>query len=200
MNSQRTSGRTKVRPLVENPVDGVLMLLIPGGVFLAGGPEADEGGGKPFEVDLPSYYLALHPVTNAQYARFLTARRPSTKELCKWILLERDSSVVAANGRFKADEAKADHPVVQVSWHGAEAYCEWARVRLPSELEWGKGSTRNRRPGIPVGEDMESRQVPEPRKLRQCRHVRSVGVSDRLQSLGTLPDVRQCLGMVRGLV
>src|SRR5665213_3378905 len=56
--------------VIENAKDGSLLRFIPGGKFQAGGTGSDEGGGV-FEVEIPSYYMAMHPVTNGQYERFV---------------------------------------------------------------------------------------------------------------------------------
>lgn len=128
------------RLLCENPRDGTVLLLVPEGEFLAGGPGRDEGYGQSFPVRLPDYYLAMHPVTNLQYARFLEEVGACEADVKQWILLDGDCGVVRGRDGFAAAPGADDHPVSQVSWPGATAYASWAGLRLPSELEWEKGA------------------------------------------------------------
>jgi len=63
-----------VSPLIEKPDRWQRVGVGAGREFLAGGKGSDEGGG-PFAVELPAFYLGLHPVTNAQYQRFVEATK-----------------------------------------------------------------------------------------------------------------------------
>jgi formylglycine-generating enzyme required for sulfatase activity len=111
------------------------MVLIPAGEFLMGSdPEKDkyaEDNEQPqHSLYLPDYYIAKTPVTNAQYAAFVEAGHKPPKH---W------------KGK-KPPQGKKDHPVVNVSWHDAMAYCKWLAeltgkaYRLPSEAEWEKAA------------------------------------------------------------
>ncbi len=76
-------------------------------------------------VNLPAYWIGRTEVTNAQYLRFVRETGHQTPE--HW-----------ARGRPPA--GLEDFPVVYVSWEDARAYCEWAELRLPTELEWEKAA------------------------------------------------------------
>jgi formylglycine-generating enzyme required for sulfatase activity len=103
--------------LVTHPVDGKAMTLVREGPFPAG------AGGEP--TWLPSFYLDVYPVTNADFARFTAATGHPGPE--HWMDGEPPSGL-------------RDHPVVNVTHKDARAYAAWAGKRLPSALEWEKAA------------------------------------------------------------
>ena len=108
---------------------GLRFCRIPGGTYLVGSP-LDEAGryadeAAPHRVTLKPFYLAATLTTNAQYACFIKATGHPAP------LYWQDCNLNAPN-----------QPVVGVSWHDAQAYCQWLTRetgvvhRLPTEAEW----------------------------------------------------------------
>lgn len=102
--------------------DNSEMAMIPASAFVMGSPagegEADEHPCR--EVWLEAFYIDRHKVTVAQFKKFCTMMRREMREQPSW--------------------STDSHPVVNVSWYDAAAYCEWAGKQLPSEAQWEKAA------------------------------------------------------------
>lgn len=103
---------------------------------------ADEG--PVHTVVLPNYFIGEKEITNTDYCRFLNALDSmgqlsvdGTVGSLKYIDLEdEDVQIIYKGNKFIAKAGFEQHPVVEVSWYGAKAYCNWYGLRLPTEASW----------------------------------------------------------------
>ncbi len=111
-----------------------------------------EGEDDRHQEELPAYRIDLMPVTQAEYAEFVTAKRAAAPSIdaAAWSKqgFVQDYSIVE---KFNWKDGgpptgHEDHPVVLVTWEEASAYCKWrgdvggGTRRLPTESEFEKAA------------------------------------------------------------
>jgi len=127
------------------PVFEPQMVRIPAGKFLMGSTKEQAaqaikyGLDKQYTeweqpqhtVDLSEYFIGKYPITNREYQAFV--REAKHKPPQGW-----------DGDQFPPE--RGSHPVVNVSWDNANAYCKWLseksnkQYRLPTEAEWEKAA------------------------------------------------------------
>jgi formylglycine-generating enzyme required for sulfatase activity len=134
---------------------GMPLVLVPAGKFRMGSPDTDpdryDDEEPQHEVQITQpFYLGKFAVTRGQFRKFVQATGHRTEA-------ERDGKgaggydadkrgfyypVVGRNWLNTGFEQTDEHPVVNVSWNDAQAFCAWLsqkegkQYRLPREAEW----------------------------------------------------------------
>ncbi len=103
--------------------DGMVEVFVPAGEFLMGSTSSDGDAyddEKPqHTVYLDAYWIDQTEVTQGMYAKCVAAGQCS-------------SPLYSSGGDT--------YPVIGVDWNDAQAYCDWAAARLPTEAEWEKAA------------------------------------------------------------
>ena len=127
---------------------------IPGGVFVLGSPNdrpfVFDNEMRAHEVQVKPFSISRTAVTNAEFAAFVKARGYERREFWsdagwRWregagaghpAYWQREGNKWLRRNFNEWVSLEDRLPVLHVNWHEADAYCRWARRRLPTEAEW----------------------------------------------------------------
>jgi len=126
--------------------DGMTQVFIHEGTFIMGGldvyRENDEQ--PPHEVFVSAFWMDQVEVTNGMYNLCIQAGACRIPEKIR----SDNREEYFGNPEFQ------DYPVVYVTWFDANAYCQWAGRRLPTEAEWERAARGDDKRNYPWGDEL----------------------------------------------
>ena len=141
--------------LWENPIDGEKLVCIPSGDFIMGSKDSNTIAQKKREellfekIYLDAFWIDETEVSVRQFRQFVKETGYKTdveiNHSGQTMSIAENKWHVNPNAdwlhpRGTSEMAEDDHPVTQVTWNDAMAYCEWAGRTLPTEAQWEKAA------------------------------------------------------------
>ncbi len=117
-------------------------------------PEVFENETPARRVTVGDFRMDRHEVSHRRFAAFLEARPEWQPERLPSDRHNGDYLRGWSAGSFP--EGKGDHPVVDVTWHAAQAFCRWSDGRLPTEAEWEYAARCGDEREFPWGNELPS--------------------------------------------
>ena len=149
------------KPIKSEFINQLEFVKIPSGIFIQGSVGNDNisfDNEKPsFIKSIKSFLISQTCVTQLMYLNFIKDKGYQRKELwCnqgwQWIVknqINKPLYWIKENNKWyrryfdKKVPLEESHPVVNISWFEAKAFCKWIGGRLPSESEWEYVATNN---------------------------------------------------------
>jgi formylglycine-generating enzyme required for sulfatase activity len=133
------------------------VVRVPAGPFAMGSAAGRKDEQPVHEVHLDAYYIDRFEVSNAQFAAFLNdvQRNADLEGHALLDLDDADAQIHRGERGVEPIPDTATHPVVEVSWYGARAYCDWAGMALPTEAMWEKAARGTDGRTYPWGEGID---------------------------------------------
>lgn len=156
----------------ENSI-GMTLASVPPGKFMMGSPESEKdrvAHENQHEVEITrAFHLAIHEVTIGQFKKFVTEtgyKTDAEKDGQGGFGYDETSRKIEGrkpqyNWKDSGWKVTDDHPVVNVSWNDAKAFCAWLSkkerktYRLPTEAEWEYACRAGTKTAYHNGDDPE---------------------------------------------
>ena len=133
------------------------MVNIPAGPFTMGSNEGPDDERPAHEVNVAAFSIDRLPVTTAQFAEFLNtvSATPASR---LYDFDDPDARIHRRGNAWVADAGYEGHPVMEVPWAAAVAYCKARGKRLPTEAEWEKAARGTDARRYPWGSELPDKR------------------------------------------